>query len=316
MRKFVKTVAVLALAVSVLSTSAFAAVDGTINGANGTYTADITSDVAGEQITLLAVDASAVDNDEVKGTYLANVTDASILYIDQNATGDFVNFQVKGDDIAGKEVFFFAGSASSSEAKYLGSKANYKVVVEAKPASVEVGQEVELTAAITGGTYTGAIDWVASEGATLSDELSNGAIFTAAAAGTYTVKLVLTEANVESNEVTITVTEPDYSVTKVSDKKVTAKAEAHHGVGVQLNVSGCKEAFNRMIWVFDTAEKGRIYSTPVEITGVDAGSAVTFNAAFGNGHDGTALTVNSIDAIFTADGVTSYFTNPEADMVK
>jgi hypothetical protein len=87
-------------------------------------------------------------------------------------------------------------------------------------------------------------------------------------------------------------------------------------VGVQLKVSGCKEAFNRMIWVFETAEKGRIYSLPVEITGVDAGSAVTFNAAFGNGHDGTALTVNSIDAIFTADGVTSYFTNPEADMVK
>jgi hypothetical protein len=77
-----------------------------------------------------------------------------------------------------------------------------------------------------------------------------------------------------------------------------------------------KEAFNRMIWVFETAEKGRIYSLPVEITGVDADSAVTFNAAFGNGHDGTALTVNSIDAIFTADGVTSYFTNPEADMVK
>jgi hypothetical protein len=323
MRKFVKTVAVLALAVSVLSTSAFAAVDGTIKGANGTYTADITSDVAGEQITLLAVDASAVDKDDVKGTYLANVTDASILYIDQNATGDFVNFQVKGDDIAGKEVFFFAGSASSSEAKYLGSKANYKVVIEAKPASVEVGQEVELTAAITGGTYTGAIDWEASNGATLSDESSNGATFTAAAEGTYTVKLALTDANVESNEVTIIVTAPSFKVNATQAAFVEtapgeegADAEAQNGLGVALTLTAPK-AFTKMIWVLVAEDGTRYYSPAQNITGVAEGSALTVAAAFANGNGTTkaVVDVKKVDAIFTVDETeeTTFFTDYDAD---
>lgn len=324
MRKFVKTVAVLALAVSVLSTSAFAAVDGTINGANGTYTADITSDVAGEQITLLAVEKSAVDYaDGSTVPFLANVTDASILYIDQNATGDFVNFQVKGDDIAGKEVFFFAGSASSSEAKYLGSKANYKVVIEAKAASVEVGQEVELTASITGGTYTGAIDWEASNGATLSDESSNGATFTAAAEGTYTVKLALTDANVESNEVTITVTAPSFKVNATQAAFVEtapgeegAEAEAQNGLGVALTLTAPK-AFKKMIWVLVAEDGTRYYSPAQNITGVAEGSALTVAAAFANGNGSTTaiVDVKKVDAIFTVDETeaTTFFTDYEAD---
>ena len=124
MRKFVKTVAVLALAVSVLSTSAFAALTGgSVTGANGTYTATVEGAADGEQVTILAVEKSAVDYADGSAVpFLANVTDANILYIDQAAANTFENFQVKGDDIAGKEVFFFAGSASSSEASLSGAE--------------------------------------------------------------------------------------------------------------------------------------------------------------------------------------------------
>lgn len=326
MRKFVKAAAVLALAFALLSTSAFAALTGgSVDVITpGTYTATVEGAGEGEQVTILAVEAGAIEYNETTGKpELKNVTDSNILYIDQAASDTFANFQVKGDSVAGKEVFFFAGSATSDDAVLIGQKQNWLVSLSAGEATVEAGETIQIAASIQGGNYTGTATWTA-EGATLSATSNNGATFTANAEGVYTVSYDLGIEGVAAATIQINVTAPSTAlvkdgaptIVKTKPGDVGAEAEAQHGVGVELKIAEAKAEFTKMIWVFVTSEAvdNRYYSEPVEISGVEVGSQMTIRAAFANGNDASALDVQSVDAIFTADnGATSYYTNEAAD---
>lgn len=325
MRKFVKTVAVLALAVSVLSTSAFAA----LTGANGTYSATVTPNVSGEQVTLLAVDKTAVNLEGLEPV-LSNVTDGDIYYIDQNDTGVFTNFQVK-DGYVGQELFFFAGTASSNNAIYLGNAENLASITIAAPSydgAIEVEGTVALSMSYDDGARLSAADvtWVATKDGNavegvLSATSAEGATFTGAEAGTY----VITAAakGVTSNAVTIEVVEPDTSVKAEVAQTVTTTpgengAEAQNGFGVSLAITNWSADFTDMIWVFVT-DNNRYYSEKVAIStlaGIGEGSQVTINAAFANGSNNeAALVIDDVEAIFRDGTGAEYFTDPANDDV-
>lgn len=311
MRKFVKTVAVLALAVSVLSTSAFAALRGDLTVNNGTYSLEVTGAAAGEQVTLLATDA----------TSLANVTDANIWYIDQNGDGNFSNFQLKDGNLAGKELFFYAAS-TSLPAEVVASVQNWVVTLVANKATVEIGEEVLLTAGIAGGTYEGNATWtVSGTGAsvTADETLPNeAATFVATAAGTYTVTFNPNLEGVAAKTVDIVVEEPGFQIDAV--KKDIINTDSTHeaaveqnGIGVALTVN-VPVNFQKIVWVF-TDGTDRYYSDSMPFTGV-AGS-VTIGAAAPNGNNISNTTakinVTGFDAIFLVDEDTAYFTNEDAD---
>ncbi len=308
MRKFIKTVAVLALAVAVLSTSAFAALTGelTVNN-NGTYTVKITGAEAEDQVTILAVDTED----------LASVTDENIYYIDENADGMFSNFQLKDDEnIKGKEIFLFAGSTSSDFLKLDESIENLKITINAPKTEVEIGEEVEISAGVEGGTPE-TIVWTAGE-ATITP-IGNGAAgatFVATEAGEYTVKVTMD--GVDSNEVTINVTAPSYDLERTAYDVIDTTpdgvdVEAQYGVGVMIEVN-VPVAFDKMIWVLVDDQGHRYYSDAVDYLG-GAQGAVKYYAAFANGNNDTTQTLNitGVDAIFRVDANTEYYTNEAAD---
>lgn len=320
MRKFVKTVAVLALAVSVLSTSAFAAISGgsVVDGTTaGTYTASVTDAAEGEQVTLLATEASA----------LTDVTDSNIYYIDQNAEGTFTNFQLK-DGTAGKRIYFFAGSATSDEAKQIGILEFWTVGLAASEAEVEAGNDVALTTSISPLEYDGTPTWTVTKDGTdvttttlIIAEDGKSATFNAEEAGDYVVSFNINETGVEAKSVTITVTKPSYVLTKTTQIVKTepgaeAIAKDQYGIGavVDVVVPEGKE-FEKFVMVF-VAGTDRYYSDAVEFTGTTGAVKVAIAAPNGNGKYGMAtINVDSVDAIFKVKGIaegtegSAYYTN-------
>lgn len=322
MRKFVKTAAVLALAFALLSTSAFAALSGGSVAKNndGTYTATIEGAAANEQITILAVDA------EVEGEAVPELTDSNILYINQKAadgtadTADtFANFSLKGES-NGRTIHFFAGSATSSAAKYLGAVTEaipYAITIQG--GTVEVNKTLTITATISPEGYTGPVTWEA-EGATISGD-ALGATFSAATEGTYTVTATLDNGASATAEVVVTaknVTVAAPTVTLVEAEADGEIAQNQNGVGVALQFADLPAGFTHMIWGFGDGSgdtENRKYSTKVALEGV-AGE-YTFKAAFGNGTKNGSITPydvveSDVSALFW-DGTDTYFTHPDLD---
>lgn len=331
MRKFVKTAAVLALAFALLSTSAFAALSGGSVAKNndGTYTATIEGAAANEQITILGVEANVDVNDPV----VPGLTDSNILYINQTAadgtadTADtFANFSLKGES-NGRTIHFFAGSATSDEAKYLGAVTeaiNYTVEVQSG-VSVEVNKSTPITVEITPVGYTDNVAWtvVSSNAAlaTLTDGSKDGVTFSATTEGTYTVRATLVDGKYGEADVTVTpknvtVAPPEVIKVDALADEAESTAENQNGLGVALKFANLPEGFTRMIWVFADGSVGndaRRYSDPVSTKGL-SGQCV-FTAAFGNGTANDSIkpyNVQSVDAIFT-DGNDTYYTNQALD---
>lgn len=272
----------------------------------------------------MAVDA------EVEGEAVPELTDSNILYINQKAaagtTDTFANFTLKGDN-AGKTIHFFAGSATSSAAEYLGyvTEAQVYTVEVQSGVSVEVNKTETITVTITPEGYTGNVAWTVESSnaalATLTDGSKDGVTFSATTEGTYTVRATLDDG--KYGEAEVTVTPKDVSVTAPEVIKVNAladeaesTAENQNGLGVALKFADLPAGFTRMIWVFADGSDGvdaRRYSDPVSTNGL-SGQCV-FKAAFGNGTASGSITpysVQSVDAIFT-DGVDTYYTNQALD---
>lgn len=333
MRKFVKTAAVLALAFALLSTSAFAAT--TLTGSvvpgsvDGTYTANISGANGNEQITILGVEADV----DVNAPVVPALTDSNILYINQMAAtsgaGAFENFSLKGAS-NGRTIHFFAGSATSDEAKYLGAVTeaiNYTVEVQSG-VSVEVNKSTPITVEITPVGYTDNVAWtvVSSNAAlaTLTDGSKDGVTFSATTEGTYTVRATLVDG--KYGEADVTVTPKNVTVTGFTPKIVTVTAdgediENQNAVGVALTFENLGE-FTHMIWGFGDGTgntDNRKYSTAIPTNGLSGNC--TFAAAFGNGTvSGTAagadgkitFDVQDVSALFW-DGTDTYFTHPDLD---
>ena len=315
MRKFVKTVAVLALAVAVLSTSAFAALT---KNPNGTYSVEVTG--AGEQVTLFAVSQAAIK--EEAGNKLIDFTkvnDNNIYYIDQNDSGNFSNFQLKGD-VAGNEIFFFAGSDSSADYALVDSVENLIITIstEGGVTTVEEGEELVFSAGYTGGNPEIG-DWSVTGGATISP-IGNGlagATFVANEAGDYTVKVTMN--GFESNTITITVTEPSFDLTPSDSDVITTEPDGNvvqvqHGVGVMIDVD-VPAAIDKMIWVLVGSDGTRYYSDAIDYIQGTAGNVKAY-AAFPNGNNGIStntVEIIGVDAIFRVDDKTAYYTNEAED---
>ena len=325
MRKFVKTAAVLALAFALLSTSAFAALTGGSVAKNndGTYTATINGAAANEQITILGVEADV----DVNAPVVPELTDSNILYINQTAadgtadTADtFANFSLKGES-NGRTIHFFAGSATSDEAKYLGAVTEaipYAITIQG--GTVEVNKTLTITATINPEGYTGDVDWSAPGAEISGDAL--GATFSAATEGTYTVTATLDNGASATAEVVVTakdVTVAAPTVTLVEAEADGEIAQNQNGVGVALQFANLPAGFTHMIWGFgdgtDDTENRR-YSTAIELDESMQGS-FTFKAAFGNGtKNGSiepyAVVESDVSALFW-DGTDTYFTHPDLD---
>ena len=336
MRKFVKTAAVLALAFALLSTSAFAALTGEVAvNQDGTYTATINGAAANEQITIIGVEVApetvVADDPDVPA-----LNDSNILYINQKAAAgtedSFANFSLRGES-NGRKILFFAGSATSTDAAYLGSVSetiNYTVTVQSD-VTVEVNQSASVALTITP-DYDDTVAWsVVSDNAasaTISGD-AIGATFSATAAGTYKVRATLAdgttygEADIVVNPKTIAVSvvgEP--TIVKV-DATVEEDVENQNAIGVALTVSGIEEEFTHMIWGFGLGDgdvSNRRYSEAIELDNAISGQ-YTFKAAFGNGTasgtvagtDGkVTFAVGDVSALFT-DGTETYFTHPLLD---
>lgn len=325
MRKFVKTAAVLALALALLSTSAFAALStegsGVVRNTDGTFTATIAGAAADEQITILATDV----ND------LASVTDANIFYINQKAatgTSDsFANFNLK-NVTPGTTYYFFAGSATSSVVTPLGSVATaipYEIELGGD-AEIEVGQTATIAATVTPAGYDGEVDWtVSSEAATLTPvEGGLGATLTSTVEGTYTVTATLDNDASATFVVTVkpkNVTVPTANIVSVAVEADGEIAENQNGVGVAFAFADLPAGFTRMIWGFGDGSGdplNRRYSKAMELAESVEGACV-IKAAFGNGtKSGSiapyAFAEGDVSAIFynSVDGDT-YFTHPALD---
>lgn len=317
MRKFVKTVAVLALAVSVLSTSAFAAFSGNVEAGTiaGTYSLEMLEVPAGDQVTLLAVDTQD----------LASVTGENIYYIDQNDTGAFNNFQLK-DGTAGKKIFFFAGSSTTNEAIPVGSISDYviELKVNSKDAeTIQKGATANLATGIAPADYEDAVSWTItpSTGAEFVETPTNlGADFKATEVGTYTVTATL--ANGAADSVTITVEEPSFDLTPAESDIINTTpdgeiVQVQHGVGVMIDVD-VPAAIDKMIWVLVGSDGTRYYSDAIDYIQGTAGSVKAY-AAFPNGNNGIStntVEIIGVDAIFRVDDKTAYYTNEAEDRAK
>lgn len=315
MKRFFKTGAACALALALMSTSAFAAVSETGHSVgfdeNGKLDVTIAGDTTGEQVALMVLKGEHKTTD-----VLASVQNTDIAYIDQKAGAESLAFS---DINVGTEnvVTVFAGSTNTKKAILLGRATAKQYSLTASTESINVAAGVETTVDLTltdqdtnkvkDAAVTYKLKNTAGEPA---DAIAAGFVanvsetswkFKFPTAGTYEV--VFTKNGV-SDDVVVCVYERDLPVVNIGKEGEIAKpfvmeqASDSNKVVAAVRVTLAEKQNDKgwIIWSIKTDDGVRHYTNAeiCDITGLGAGTPVDFGCKFANDTPNKVTAVNVI----------------------
>lgn len=311
MKRFFKTGAACALALALMSTSAFAAVSGgTAEFVDGKLNVTIEGTDANEQVALLVL-----KGENRTETELAGVENTDIAYIDQKTGGASLAFNGinVGETTA---VTVFAGSTKTPKAIRLGSVSATQYTLTASPKSFNVAAGVKTTVDLTltdqddKAVTSATVEYKLKDALEATYEDATGVVsyedgawkFNFNAKGTYQVKFTNGTAY---DEIVVSVYEKNLPVVDIGKEGETAKPFVMQKApdstkvvaAVKVTIDESQSGVGQLIWSITTTNaegvKSHYYSTPSVWNTTNLSGALAIGCKFDNntGEEVTAVNV-------------------------
>lgn len=328
MKRFFKTGAACALALALMSTSAFAAVSGgKAEFVDGKLNVTITGTTPDEQVALLVLKGDK----QIEA--LANVQNTDIAYIDQKAGGESLAFN--GINVGTVEtVTVFAGSSNTTVGAFrVGAPTTLQPALTASAKSFNVAAGAETTVnltlinekkqPVTDATVTYRVkdsgNAFEEAGSRVSYVENVGWKFNFSKAGTYEVKFTKGTVS-EIVYVCAYINKPVEGIGKKDDPSAEKKSFVMQPVpdstkvvaAVRVNLEGkatTGKEKEKIIWSIRTNETGdnQYYSSPIEVNLGSLSGALDLVCKFDNN---TGSDVTAVNVIYKDAAGKVFFTDP------